>query len=375
MLFRARTTAIFRKGSIGKGSIGNGSLHLLRSAPVVDLLLLGILLVVIILACGLGAEPVAPGATLRVIIRHLTTADWGLLPEPSLVDDSIIWRTRLPRVLVGAACGAGLAVAGLASQSTLRNVLADPYILGISSGASTGAAAVMVLGASRAMAGLHLGVGLGAFVGAVGSLAIVMLIAGAGGALTTTRVIFAGMAVNFFFSALTSFLIMMAKDPTTSRGIMFWMLGSLSGSHWVEAGVAIAASTVGIAYLVALGRRIDALSLGDDVARTLGIDPRGQRVHAFVVISFTIAFLVSITGTIGFVGLVVPHLAKRLHGGVFRRSTGAAALTGAIVIVLADLVARMLVAPGEMSIGIITSLLGAPLLMLLIGRRTKAEDG
>ncbi|QWW19666.1 iron ABC transporter permease [Schaalia sp. 19OD2882] len=340
----------------------------------IDTLLVILLLTSLLLACGIGAVSIPPGVTLRIVLEHLTPWEWSILPAPGPVDEGIIWSTRLPRALVGAACGAGLAISGLAAQSTLRNVLADPYILGISAGASTGAAAVMVFGLHTVGGPIRIGVGTGAFIGSLISLALVMGLARSAGRLTNTRVIFAGMAVNFFFSALTSLIIMLAKDPTTTRSVVFWMLGSLAGSHWTEVAIATAASGCGILGFIIIGRRIDALSLGDDIARTLGINPNRQRFLVFLLISLVVAFLVSLTGTIGFIGLVVPHLAKRMHGGIFRRSALACALTGAIIILLADLVARVAVAPGEMSIGVITALLGAPLLMLLIGRDARNDE-
>lgn len=358
-------------------SIGfaQGNTRLPRAAQARNASINVVLLIIsMLLACSIGAVEVHPGITLRIVLEHLTPWQWTILPPPSPVDEGIIWSTRLPRTLVGAACGAGLAVTGLAAQSTLRNVLADPYILGISAGASTGAAAVMVFGLRMANSPVHVGVGVGAFIGSLVSLALVMTLARGAGRLTNTRVIFAGMAVNFFFSALTSLIIMLAKDPTTTRSVVFWMLGSLAGSHWPEVAIAMGASGAGILGLIAIGRRIDALSLGDDVARTLGVDPQRQRFLVFLLISLIVAFLVALTGTIGFIGLVVPHLAKRLHGGIFRRSAPACAVIGAIIIVLADLLARVAVAPGEMSIGVITSLLGAPLLMFLIGRDARNEE-
>lgn len=337
-------------------------------------LLLVVLLLVWLLALGLGAIAIPPLTVLRIVIEGIVpVAQLDVLPQPTQVEKSVIWEMRLPRSVLAMVCGAGLAVCGLATQALLRNILADPYILGLSSGASTGAALVMVLGVGFGFASPSISIAFGAFLGCLGSVALVFLLAGLNQRPTASRVIFAGMAVNFFFAALTSLLIMLAKNPSVTKSVMFWMLGSFSATRWDEAGIATACTVIGCAWLYHYGRKIDAMTLGDDAARGLGVNPERTRVLVFLMICFTVAVLVSVSGTIGFVGLVIPHLAKKLYGGIFRASFLACVLTGATLMLGADLLSRLLVAPGELSVGIITALVGTPLLMSLV-RRNAVKD-
>lgn len=330
-----------------------------------------ILIVVWILALGVGAVSINPLVTLRVVLENIFPGLYFTgLPAPASTDHDVIWNLRMPRTLLSVICGAGLAVCGLATQALLRNILADPYILGISSGASTGAAMVMVLGIGLGFASPSIAVMCGAFIGCLVSVCLVFVLAGLNGRNSTTKVVFAGMAVNFFFSALTSLLIMVAKNPSVTKSVMFWMLGSFSATRWREIPIVFFGVLLGCLWLFISGRKIDAMTLGDDAARGLGLRPDRTRLHVFFVVAFIVATLVSVSGTIGFVGLVVPHIAKKLYGGIFRNAIFGCALVGATLMLGADLLSRILVSPGELSVGIITALIGTPLLMSLIRRNT-----
>ena len=333
-----------------------------------------ILIVVWILALGVGAVSINPLVTLRVVLENIFPGLYFTgLPAPASTDHDVIWNLRMPRTLLSVICGAGLAVCGLATQALLRNILADPYILGISSGASTGAAMVMVLGIGLGFASPSIAVMCGAFIGCLVSVCLVFVLAGLNGRNSTTKVVFAGMAVNFFFSALTSLLIMVAKNPSVTKSVMFWMLGSFSATRWREIPIVFFGVLLGCLWLFISGRKIDAMTLGDDAARGLGLRPDRTRLHVFFVVAFIVATLVSVSGTIGFVGLVVPHIAKKLYGGFFRNAIFGCALVGATLMLGADLLSRILVSPGELSVGIITALIGTPLLMSLI-RRNAVND-
>ena len=333
-----------------------------------------ILIVVWILALGVGAVSINPLVTLRVVLENIFPGLYFTgLPAPASTDYDVIWNLRMPRTLLSVICGAGLAVCGLATQALLRNILADPYILGISSGASTGAAMVMVLGIGLGFASPSIAVMCGAFIGCLVSVCLVFVLAGLNGRNSTTKVVFAGMAVNFFFSALTSLLIMVAKNPSVTKSVMFWMLGSFSATRWREIPIVFFGVLLGCLWLFISGRKIDAMTLGDDAARGLGLRPDRTRLQVFFVVAFIVATLVSVSGTIGFVGLVVPHIAKKLYGGIFRNAIFGCALVGATLMLGADLLSRILVSPGELSVGIITALIGTPLLMSLI-RRNAVND-
>lgn len=332
-------------------------------------LILGILLA-LALACSLivavvvGATDISLSAALEGInatLRKSTEND---------VDTQIIGQVRFPRAVLGAIVGAGLGICGLITQSLLRNPLGDPYILGISSGATTGAAAVIVFGTTNSILS-SLGITFGAFLGAIISIALVTLLASAGGKITPARIIFAGMAVTYFFSAVTSLIILMAKNAAGTKSVMFWMLGSISNANWNETIIAGSVVTIALVFFTIWGRRVDILNLGDDAAISLGTSPRLYRNLLFLIVAFTISVLVSLTGAIGFVGLVVPHVSKQLVGSTTRAALPISALTGALLVVIADTCARVAIRPAELPIGILTALVGTPMLMALIKKYSK----
>lgn len=339
-----------------------------RSARRARLWLLGlIVLSVVSVVCGvaLGAVYVPFDDVIRVLSHHLF-----LVPEEqtwSNPRDSIIWDARLPRVLLALFVGAGLAVCGMALQAMVRNMLADPYLLGINSGASTGAAASILFG-------ITLGIGehalpATAFVGALAAAMLVYLIARSAGRVTSVRLLLAGVAVGYALSALTSFLVFASDSAEGSRSVMFWLLGSLGLAEW---GSPLALTTVivlvTVAVLTVCGRNLDALGIGDETALTLGVSPERFRTLMLALVSLCIGVVVAASGSIGFVGLVVPHLARRAVGSAHARAVPVAALMGGILLIWADIAARGLLAPQEIPIGIITALLGAPFLLILVRR-------
>lgn len=326
-----------------------------------------LLIAALILAVVVGATNISLQSAMDGVIATLTRQAFQ---GGVNVDTQIIGQVRIPRAILGAIVGAGLAICGLITQSLLRNPLGDPYILGISSGASAGAAAVIVLGASSSVLA-SLGITVGAFLGALTSILLVTLLASAGGRITPTRIIFAGMAVTYLFSAVTSLITLMAKNAAGTRSVLFWTLGSLSTASWKD--TALAGIAVAVAFLCFLtwGRRVDVLNLGDDAAISLGTSPRLYRNLLFVVVALTVAVLVSLTGAIGFVGLVVPHIAKHLVGSTTRVALPVSALCGALLVVVADTCTRVIIRPAELPIGILTALVGTPMLMSLIKKYSK----
>lgn len=322
------------------------------------------LLVTLVLAVGIGAVTVPAGTTLRVVGHHalgIGERTW------SLSRDAIIWDVRLPRVVLGAAVGAGLAVCGVALQAMVRNVLADPYLLGVSSGASSGAAAAILFGVGAGL-GQH-ALPVSAFAGALAASLLVLVVARSGGRVTSIRLLLAGVAVGYALYALTSFLIFAADSAEGSRSVLFWLLGSLGLASWTAPLAVVCVVVLGtVLVLTHAGRRLDVLAIGDETAQTLGLTPDRLRVRLLVLVSLCIGVVVSAAGSIGFVGLVVPHLARRAVGSSHRAVVPVAALMGAILLVWADVVARTLLQPQEIPIGILTSLVGAPFLLVLIRR-------
>lgn len=323
------------------------------------------LVVTMVLTVGIGPVAIAPDLVLAITGHHLfdlpATGDWARS------DASIVWNVRIPRVLLGVAVGAGLAICGAVLQAMVRNMLADPYILGISSGASVGAAGAILFGVGAGI-GLN-ALPVSAFLGALAAALLVFFIARAGGQITSLRLLLSGVAVGYALSAVTSFIIFASDSAEGSRSVMFWLLGSLSLARWdILLYIVLAVVVIALLLMILWGRRLDAISLGDETALTLGVSPTRTRVILLVFVSLTTGAIVAAAGAIGFVGLVIPHIARRLVGAVHTRLIPVAALIGAIFLVWADALARTVMQPRELPIGIITAMVGAPFLLFLVRR-------
>lgn len=334
-----------------------------QGKKVVLLALALLMLITAVAAIGIGPVGLHPVTVVRVL-GHVTLdypaqADWPASTE------AIIWISRLPRVLMAMAVGSSLALAGVVLQAIIRNPLADPYVLGISSGASTGAAIAIVF--FTGVGGLALLSGA-AFSGALLATFIVLVLGGLGRGASPLRLILAGMAVGYAFSSITSFIIFASDSPEASRSVMFWMLGSLANTHWPTAQFSLLIALIAVFVLLIASRFLDALAEGDESALALGVPPQATRMMLMLLVSLVVAVMVAGAGSIGFIGLVVPHLARWLVGVRHRHVLPASALLGATVLLWADLGARTLFAPQEMAIGVVTGLVGAPLLLLLLNR-------
>ncbi|WP_341257230.1 FecCD family ABC transporter permease [Gordonia malaquae] len=307
---------------------------------------------------GLGMSDVA--ASVRAEIVGGTS---GL----SRLEESIIWRLRLPQSVLAAACGAGLAVCGGVLQSLLRDPLADPFVLGVSSGASVGAVSVILLGVGAGV----IGMAGGAFLGAIAAFALVLLLARLAGG-TTDRVVLAGIAATQLFSALTSFIVYTSADAEQTRGVLFWLLGSLSSPSWTEVVMCGAVTVGGLIVCLLYAGALDAFSFGDDAAASLGIHVARTRLVLLSVTALITAVVVSVAGAIGFVGLVLPHAARAIVGVRHRVMMPTLALLGALFLVWADVAGRVLIEPRELPIGVITAIVGVPAFIVVLireGRR------
>lgn len=315
----------------------------------------------------IGETPIPISTVMQTLANKMFGAAYVIDP----IDMGIIWNYRLPRAIVAACCGAGLAVSGMVLQSLLRNSLADPYLLGISAGASTGAVAVTVAG----LGGGAISMSFGAFVGAVTAFLLVAILArAAGGGVTlrgTGQIVLAGIAGSQLFNALTSFIITKSANAEQARGIMFWLLGNLSGARWPDVWLAVPIALVGLAACIWFARALDAFSFGAESAASLGVPVRVVQVVLIGVTALVTAVMVSIVGSIGFVGLVIPHAARFLVGVRHGRLGPATALIGAVFLIAADVLSRTVVPGQVLPIGVITALVGAPAfaLILIRGRR------
>ncbi|MDV6271884.1 iron chelate uptake ABC transporter family permease subunit [Rhodococcus erythropolis] len=311
-------------------------------------------------AITLGPAGLSVGEVASIVVGHLG----GTAADVTPIRDGIVWDLRLPRTLLAALCGAGLGLCGAIMQSLLRNPLADPFVLGISSGASTGAVLIVILGVGSGVIGLS----SGAFIGAVISFALVLLLAHAAGG-TPDRVILAGVAATQLFSALTSFIVITSADPEQTRGVMFWLLGSLGGADWLDVALCAAVVTVGLVVCLTHSRALDAFAFGEDAASSLGVNVWRVRVVLLLATALMTAVIVSVAGAIGFVGLVLPHAARALVGPSHRRLLPASALIGSIFLVWVDAVARTAIAPQELPAGVVTALVGVPAFAVILWRR------
>lgn len=316
------------------------------------------LLVAITAGVAIGEMTIPMKTTAAAVTNRLGLTDIAV-PR---IQEAVIWDYRLSRSLVAAFCGAGLALSGAILQSLLRNPLAEPYVLGISAGASTGAVSVMLLGFGAGAISLS----AGAFAGALIAFAFVVMLAS--GRQTADRTILAGVAASQLFNALTSYIVSTSANAEQARSVMFWLLGSFAGVRWPD--VALAASVVSIGLVVCIwhSRALDAFTFGEDAARSLGIAVQRVRVVLLLVTALMTATMVSMVGAIGFVGLVIPHAARFIVGPGHMRLLPACALVGALFMVIADIVSRIIIAPQVLPIGVVTALVGVPFFSVILYR-------
>ncbi|MBY5829050.1 iron ABC transporter permease [Rhizobium ruizarguesonis] len=328
----------------------------LTALTMAALLLLGLM---ISLAVSIGEIAIPLATTAEAVSNRL----FGTNFELSRIHQGIVWDYRLSRALVAASAGASLSLSGAILQALLRNPLAEPYVLGISAGASTGAVCVMILGFGYGILGLS----SGAFIGAVTAFLLVGFLAtGAGG--SGERIILCGVAGSQLFNALTSYIVTTSANAEQARGILFWLLGSLSGVRWPDVYLSVPIAFTGFIICMAHVRALDAFAFGTDAAASLGIAVRRVQIVLFAMTAAMTASVVSMVGSIGFVGLVIPHAARFLVGPGHGRLLPATALGGAIYMVGADIVSRIIIPQQILPIGVVTALFGAPAFAVILYR-------
>lgn len=326
----------------------------------------------VLVAISLGAVDVPIADTARVVGHHLFPGLVDPLGDPAR--EQIIWNLRVPRVLLAPLVGAGLALVGAVLQALVRNQLADPYLLGVSSGAAFGAVLVLVLGAGT-IGGLSLSAA--AFLGGVTTTFLVYLLAQRRGHVTPSRLILAGVALGYLCTAGYGYVIYTSpnegEQPASTRALV-WLLGSLGSAKWstlvIPALVLLCCSVV---FQLRAGA-LNALLAGEETARSLGVDVNRVRVEMLVFTSLLTGTMVAVSGAVAFVGLVVPHVVRMVVGSDPRRLLPAAALTGAVFMVLVDLVARTVERPNELPLSIVTAIVGAPFFVWLLRRQGRAHE-
>lgn len=328
------------------------------------LLVLFLIALVTTISVTQGAIHVSPDEIVKIVLNRSTGKELFAVTWEQKTEN-IIWNIRFPRVIMAFIVGAGLSLCGVLMQALTKNPLADPYVLGISSGASAGAVSVIILGAFSFLGGYS--VIFGATLGAAAAICLSLAIASLKGRITSTQLVLAGIATSALFSALTNLIVYgfnTGSDKTKTA--LFWMVGSLSGSTWGRVKYVFIVAAIAMALILLFARELDILLLGDDVAETLGADTR--RIKLMIILASTVltGVVVSVSGVIGFVGLVVPHVMRGMVGSGHKRLVPMAILGGGLFTMVADLISRVVIAPEELPIGVIAAFFGAPFFLYLI---------
>lgn len=324
------------------------------------------LILVVLAASAIGSADITIGDSARILATKIPFVGKNIdLDQIKSSHISILLKIRLPRIILSALIGGALSISGVAYQGIFKNPMADPFVLGISSGAALGATFVIVTGAKFGFLGLS-SVSVGAFVGALAAAFTVYNIGRIGNRTPVVTLLLAGIAVNYFLSSMISIVMSLNRDRM--ENIIFWTMGSVSTATWLQIAVAFVPILIGSLYLLTCARDLNALALGEDSAKGLGVDSEKVKKTILIVASIVTASAVSVSGIIGFVGLIIPHIVRILTGPDHRTLLPFSILTGAIFLVLSDTLARTLVVPAELPIGIITSVFGAPYFLYLLYR-------
>ncbi|OPX71514.1 MAG: Cobalamin import system permease protein BtuC [Methanoregulaceae archaeon PtaB.Bin108] len=338
-------------------------MHPRLNLPLTIVVLCLILALAMLLGVSIGESDIPFSRTMAIIGSPLfpVAHDW------TPAEESIILFIRLPRVLLAALVGASLAICGAVLQSLFRNPMADPFLLGISNGAALGASLVLVTG--LAVGSGIFGVPVAAFAFGLLTIIIVYELARVGNRVPVTSLLLCGIAVAAFMSAGTSFLLFVSGENL--HQVVFWLLGGIAGRGWEYVGLLLPFVIGGSVFFFSLTRPLNALMFGEESAQYLGIDVERLKKLILVAISLVTGAAVSVSGIIGFVGLITPHMVRLWAGPNHRALLPLSFLVGAILLVLADLTSRLILAPNELPIGIITALCGAPFFAYLLRRRNR----
>lgn len=335
------------------------------------LLILGILL---LLSVSIGVS-LGPVSISTWDVWRIATYKIGLIERGnwSIGSENIVWLIRFPRVLLALVVGGGLAVVGVTLQALVRNPLADSYILGISSGASVGA--VLAIGLGAFIFAGSLAVQLGGFLGALVSFAIVFALANIRGRIAPGRLILSGIGVGYVFTGITSFITLTSSNRGLAGQILAWTLGSLARASWFDLTLPSLILLIVTIYLILQSRNMNALVIGDETATTLGLNVEKFRRQLFILTSLVTGVMVAVSGTIGFLGLIVPHIVRLVVRSDHRRVLPVSVFVGSIFLIWVDVIARTAFAPVELPAGVITSILGGPLFLLMLLRARREGKG
>lgn len=334
--------------------------------PLLLLLLAVAAVLTLLLATGLGPVSVPPGTTANILIGRLPIVG-SLLPQTwGPLEQNIVLGLRLPRVCLGMVVGASLAVCGVTMQALVRNNLADPFILGVSSGAAAFATLGMLFGAFSFLGTYSLPIS--AFTGAAVTIIFVYLISRTHGRINITQLLLSGVAISMIMDGVTSIIKLSAPNALGLHNAEFWMSGSLAGAKWAYLKLPFVVLVLCMVFLMVNYRGLNLLLLGDESAGALGIHVSRLQKELILVASLIAGVTISVSGTIGFVGLMVPHFTRLLVGGDHRRVLPVSALLGGILVVWVDVAARMVIAPEELPVGVLTAVIGGPIFIWMLKR-------
>ncbi|MEG1641839.1 MAG: iron ABC transporter permease [Synergistaceae bacterium] len=341
------------------------------SKLLLPLFLLFLLFLSVVIATTLGSVQTKPSEVYSVILHHLFNLK--NISDIPLVKQDVIFYLRLPRVILAMCTGAGLAVTGTVMQAIVKNPLADPYILGVSSGASLGATLSILLGLGTIFGENF--IGTMAFLGAFITAFSVLCIANIGGKANSVKLLLAGIALSAICSAFSSFIIFFANNADGMQTITFWLMGSLAGAKWENIIIILPIVTLCVIFFYSQSRILNLMLLGDSTAITLGTNLNIYRHLYLLLSSLVIGFIVFSTGIIGFVGLIIPHACRIFVGTNHRNLIPTSAFVGAIFLIWTDVLSRVIIARGELPIGILVSMIGAPTFIYLMVKKTYGTRG
>ncbi|MBW9147164.1 iron ABC transporter permease [Clostridium sp. CM027] len=357
---------------IYKNNTQNGLINGTPTYICVSIILVIILIFSILTTVTMGSVEISIKNVYEIIIYKLfNIGDAKFLSSGAIHD--IVWFIRLPRIILAVAVGIGLSVCGVIMQAIVKNPLADPYILGISSGASLGATLAIMLGVGVFFGSNY--VGICAFLGAFAISILVLTLANVNGRANSTKLLLAGMALSSVCSAFSSFIVYFANDREGMQSITYWLMGSLAGAEWQNIRIIIPVVIVATLFFITQYRTLNLMLLGDEVSITLGTDLQKYRQFYLIITSVVIGFIVYSSGIIGFVGLIIPHLIRMIFGTDHKRIILLSALTGAIFLVWADVLSRIIIPGSELPIGILISMIGAPICIYLMVSKSYGFGG
>lgn len=339
--------------------------------PVIIVILFAAAALTILLATGLGPVSIAPGTTARILMSRVPVLGDGIAQNWELLDQNVVLGLRLPRVCLGMVVGASLAVCGVTMQALVRNNLADPFILGVSSGAAAFATLGMLFGAFAFLGAYSLSIS--AFIGSAITIIFVYVISRVRGRINITQLLLSGVAISMIMDGVTSIIKLSAPNALGLHNAEFWMSGSLAGAKWAYLRLPLIVLLLCMVFLMVNYRGLNLLLLGDESAGALGVNVRRLQKELVLIASLIAGVTISVSGTIGFVGLMVPHFTRLLVGGDHKKVLPISALLGGILVVWVDVAARMLIAPEELPVGILTAVIGGPIFIWMLKKNNKEK--